>query len=152
MCCTPVQNCIAIRLRLLQRGHVTALGEDQQVAVSHPWRDLVRLRRAADQIERTTDDQRRALNSTQKRSQIAPLVESAFPHLDRSQIHFEHRSGFSCTGLAHIGTVGISRVEQKPLASISLISPRARPGKRTSCPIIPDLASFRIPFCMCMSC
>jgi hypothetical protein len=28
VCYAPIQNCIAIGLRLLQRGHVTALGED----------------------------------------------------------------------------------------------------------------------------
>src|SRR5918992_4873939 len=28
VCFAPIQNCIAIGLRLLQRGHVTALGED----------------------------------------------------------------------------------------------------------------------------
>ena len=43
---------------------------------------------------------------TELRSQVAPLVETALPHLHRTQVHFEHRAGF-VYGLAHIRTVGI---------------------------------------------
>ena len=61
----PIQNRIAIRLRTFQRGHVTALGDDYQLGVSYPRRDLVRLRWTADQVERAADYQSRALDLTE---------------------------------------------------------------------------------------
>src|SRR5688572_8565458 len=151
VCCAPFQNGISIGLRLLQGGHVTALGEDQQVAVLHPGRNLVRLCWTADQVERTADDQGRTLDTTEQRSQVAPLVESALPHLHRTHVHFEHRTGL-VYGLAHIGTIRIGGVEWKDLGEHVPDLPRIGCGERTRCPIIPDLASFWVPFYVCMSC
>ena len=53
---------------------------------------------------------------------------------------------------AHQDGREIGGVERKYLGEHVPNFSRVGCGKRTRCPIIPDLASFRIPFCMCMSC